>query len=239
MCEYICVVSSDLPHPTLQKLSDSFKIVVLPRDNTIAAPVSSHPDMILSVVDHKLIFPRSYCGSYPAAIQLISSLSGYELVLSDAPRSAEYPLDTSLNAAVGDRYVICRKKSCAPELLSHAAKNGYDIIDVKQGYSGCSCIVTPRGVITSDIGIHTALNGQGIESILVSNHGISLPGYDVGFIGGCGGFCDGTLYFLGNISSLPCSDPISHFARERGYNIVCLSDDPLTDYGGIKFIKIK
>lgn len=220
-------------------LEHRFDVVKLPPDATLASPVSSHPDMILSHIGGRLIFPRSYYAAHPSVIEKIVSDCGLDPIPSDAPRSAEYPFDVSLNAAVGDNFIICRERSASHELLAAARELRYHIVNVRQGYAGCSCIVAGDAMITSDKGISTASDAFGIGSLYVSNKGILLPGYDIGFIGGCAGFFDGTLYFLGNIDSVECSGAIRIFAAENGYSIVCLADSPLTDYGGIKFFRKK
>lgn len=235
----ICVISQNVPAYMIHKLERHFDVVKLPPDTSIAPPVSSHPDMLLSLIGSRLIFPKSYYSDYPSVIDKIISECGFDPIPSDAVRSAEYPFDVSLNATVVDNFVICRESSSAHELLSAARELGYPIVNVRQGYAGCSCIVAGDVLITSDNGIATASEKLGIESLYVSNKGISLPEYDVGFIGGCGGFYNGTLYFLGNIDSVECSDTIRKFASEKGITIVCLSDSQLTDYGGIKFFTKK
>ncbi len=232
MKNHLAVISETVPRHMADKLAERFDILRLPPDRTIAPPVSSHPDMIISQIGETFIIPQSYYEAYPYITEQISDCSGLSLTRSCAPRSAGYPLDVSLNAAVGDDLVICRKDTCAPEILSAAGSLGYRIVNVKQGYAGCSCIVTPAGVITSDKGIFSAMCGN---SVYVPNNGILLPGYDIGFIGGCGGFCDGVLYFFGDIMSAAAGETVTEFARHHGYEVVPLSPDPLTDYGGIKF----
>lgn len=233
----ICVISQTVPDKITRELERRFDVIKLPPDSTIGYPISSHPDMILSQIGNRLLFPQSYYKNYPSVIEKIVSSCGLDPVASDEARSAEYPFDVSLNAAVGDYFIICRQQSASPKLISAARELGYRIVNVRQGYAGCSCIISENTVITSDKGISEAIGKLGLKSLYVSNCGIVLPGYDVGFIGGSGGFFDGTLYFLGNIDSVECGKAIRDFADARGYNVVCLSDDPLTDHGGIKFFK--
>ena len=74
-------------------------------------------------------------------------------------------------------------------------------------------------MLTSDAGIHKTLIERGIESFYVDKSGISLPGYDVGFIGGCGGYYDGTLYFFGRLDSVECGRDVRRFAKIHGYEV--------------------
>ncbi len=233
MKKNICFVSCLLPQSVQDELARDFHVIPLTSDPRLPSSVASHPDMILSVIGENLILPRSY---YEENCDLFDSVReiGYSIVLSDAPRSQVYPADVGLNVAVGKDFIICRTDSTATEVLDAAKESGMDIINVKQGYAGCSCIVTDSAVLTSDIGIHRALAEHGIDSTYVDKSGISLPGYDVGFIGGCGGFYDGVLYFFGSIDSVECGKVIREFAALHGYEIREPGREKLTDYGGMK-----
>ena len=238
MNEYFAVVSGEISQDELAALESEFTVIPLPADEAIDAPVRSHPDMILCVIGSTLVTHRVYYGTHRASIERIAEFGGLHVVTSDNPRGEIYPLDVGFNAAVTRSHVICNAKATCPEILSAAREHGLEILHVSQGYTACSCIVTDDVLITSDSGIHSACQRAGIESCLVSNHGISLPGYDVGFIGGSGGYENHTLYFYGSISEKECERDIKSIADSHGYNIKCLSDKPLVDRGGIKFIKL-
>lgn len=237
MKKNICFISCLVPQGMQNELARDFFVVPLPPDPLLDSPVASHPDMIMSVIGENIVLPRTYYEANHDLFHKVSTL-GYQVTLSDAPRSKKYPSDVGLNAAVGEDYIICRSESTSPELLECAKIAGKKIIDVKQGYAGCSCIVTDRAVLTSDTGIHRALTDQGIDSTYVDKDGISLPGYDVGFIGGCGGYHDGTLYFFGSLNSIACGNSVKEFAKSHEYKIRELSETKLTDYGGIKILYV-
>lgn len=234
----ICLVSCEMPKEMQDYLSREYCVISLPADPLLDSPVASHPDMILSVIGRNLILPRSYVDANRELINQILAESGYSVILSDAPRSKRYPADVGMNVAVGKDYIICRADSTATEVFEVAKAAGKDIISVKQGYAGCSCIVTDAAVLTSDAGIHKTLIERGLESFYVDKSGISLPGYDVGFIGGCGGYHDGTLYFFGSLNSIACGNSVKEFAKSHGYKIRELSGDKLTDYGGMKILYV-
>ena len=235
MKKNICFISCAVPQAMQEELARDFFVVPLPPDPSLDSPVASHPDMILSVIGENIIIPRAYFEANRALFDQAAAL-GYQITLSDAPRSPKYPEDVGLNAAVGEDYIICRADSTAPELLECAKLAGKKVIDVKQGYAGCSCIVTDKAVLTSDIGIHRSLTEHSIASTYVDKDGISLPGYDVGFIGGSGGFFGGTLYFFGSLDSVPCGADAKNFAEQHGYKVCELSETKLTDYGGMKIL---
>ena len=230
------VVSSLLPENIKTSLSGFADVFSLAPDDSVAAPVNTHPDMILSIIGSKAFLPKEYAEKNPELCSVMTD-AGLETVLCGGERSSVYPHDTALNCAVGDGFIITRVKSTDKAILDCARQMNYDIIGVNQGYAGCSSVICGDSVITSDKGIFAAVKKIGRECLFVTNENIRLPGYDVGFIGGCGGFHDGVLYFFGNIDSVPCGKAIREFASREKIGVVCLSDDTLTDYGGIKFLK--
>ena len=177
------------------------------------------------MVGERIFFPKSYAERYPSIVEKISLLSGFVPVLSTSPRGKKYPLDVSLNTAVIGNTLLCRRASASSELLKYAQSIGMTVLDTKQGYAGCSCLVCENHVYTGDRGIFALLKKHGIGCTLVSED-IVLAGYDCGFIGGCGGYFAGKTYLYG---SLHVEYP----------NSVDLTDGKLHDYGGIKFLPIK
>ena len=233
---HVCVISSEMPREMRDSLSRDFDVFALPADPLLDKPVHCHPDMLLCAIGDKLILPRGYYEDNRELVENIAEAGWYNVISSGAPRSATYPGDVGMNAAVGDGFIICRAESTAPEIIKAAEEAGLEIIPVKQGYAGCSCIVTDTAVLTSDEGIHKALLSRGIESFYVDKSGISLPGYDVGFIGGCGGYADGVLYFCGSLDSVACGSEVRRFADMHGYAIRELAGSELTDFGGVKIL---
>lgn len=231
----ICLVSENLWTEAKNVLSSEFNVFSLPADTTIAPPVSSHPDMLICKIGDRIILPQSYYEANKTFINQIAESADCKIVLSAAARGSIYPTDVGMNVAVGDEFIICRPKSTAPEILEIAKEIGLDIIPIKQGYAGCSCIVCKNVVLTSDIGIHSVLTERGIDSTYVDKSGISLPGYDVGFIGGCGGFYNGVLYFFGSPLSARCGSEVRKFAKTHGFEVRELTKEKMTDYGGMKF----
>lgn len=232
----LCLCSSLLPETAVQRLESEFCVILLPPDHSIAEPVSCHPDMICSVIDSTIFFHSSYAETYPDIIAAVTRKSGLRPVLTNEERSNRYPNDIALNAAVLNRAVLCREVHTSPALLETARRSGRSVINVKQGYAACSCIVCGESVITSDRGIQKALAAIGTDCVYIAPDGILLPGYSGGFIGGSGGYADGKIYLTGNLSWISDGVVLRDFADQRRFEIICLTNDPLTDYGGLKFI---
>ena len=173
--------------------------------------------------------------------RLARALSGlYNVVLCGDDIVAAYPGNVALNAAAVGKYVLARTASLAPEVRDHCAAHGYQLINVRQGYAKCSCaIVSDNAIITADKGIYNSLKETNIEVLLIEEGRVALEGADYGFIGGASGLdiCESkrTLYFSGNITRHPDYERIKAFCDDRDTVIVPLTDDVLTDIGGMIF----
>lgn len=234
MTRTFCVISQEVPSAMQEELRKSFDdVLLLPPDSDLAKPVRCHPDMIFVALDGRMFLSRRYYDENAAVINKITQLGGLEVSPTDVLRNKRYPNDVAFNIAVWHDAVICRPDVTCPALLSFAEKRGYHVVPVKQGYTGCSCLATDTAVLTFDRGIADILEHSGIPVLLLDGGGVSLPGYDCGFLGGATGFHDGTIYLYGSADTLPCSAEL----KSAGYPIVSLSQGIVTDYGGIKIFK--
>jgi len=248
----LAVAAGDISQPELETMRGFFSnIVALPQDSLISPAVSHHPDMNFSIICGTLISHAEYYKSAEEEISSICRLGGFKLTLSHMERNPLYPYDIGFNALVLPHagVVMGNKKYLAPELISAAEEHNMAVINVKQGYAACSCLVIPADesgaetVCTSDRGIASACESHGIDTVLLpptTECGISLPGYSCGFIGGCGG-CSvktGQAFLYGSPKYHPQLSPLWDTLSRRNYTIVSLSDTPLTDRGGIKIIEL-
>ena len=73
-------------------------------------------------------------------------------------------------------------------MLEFAENEGLNVINVNQGYSGCSvCVINDSAIITDDESIFTAAQNFLNDVLLIQKGSIRLNGYNYGFIGGCCG----------------------------------------------------
>ena len=235
----ICVTDRRLPEDTLSSLRTlGDEIVLLPSDPRLPLPTACHTDLNLFLFDGVLIARREY--------EDVSGIPGYiarlarrELILSDLSAGDVYPEDTGLCACVAGECLICREVSTDPLILIEAKKHGMKIVNVRQGYAGCSCAVTADGcIITSDPGIFREFRHNGGDGLLICPGHVVLPGYDTGFIGGCSGLRGDTLFFAGDISTHPDADDIKDFCAVHRTEIKSLGDagTPLFDCGKLIFL---
>ena len=151
-----------------------------------------------------------------------------------------YPMNVPLNAAVIGKRVIARIASLDEKVKQYCAEHGYELINVNQGYTKCSCaVVDDNALITADKGIYHSLKGLKYDVLLIEEGRVKLEGADHGFIGGASGLDvhkgGRTLYFSGNIALHPDHIRIKEFCRKHHTLIVSLTNDELIDIGGMIF----
>ena len=213
-------------------------VVFLPPDPLLASPVASHADMLLFSIGDALLTHRRYYDIARPFIDRILSCTGLRLVLTDCPRSAEYPLDIALNALLCGKYLFGRLDALAPELLTLAAVHEITPVSVKQGYAGCSGLVIGDTLLTADPSLQKGAAAHGIPFLSVPDRGILLPGYDHGFFGGCGGVWEQYIFLCGTPNPILYAPVYAHAAR-LDMEILPLGDGPLYDCGGIRFFSLR
>ena len=144
-----------------------------------------------------------------------------------------YPLDIRYNAACTGKYFIHNLKYTDSDLLKKAESEGLILINVKQGYSKCNIVtVDENSIITSDKGIASSCDSI-MDVLLISEGNISLPGFNTGFIGGCSGKLNDTIFFNGDLSKHPDFIKIKDYIENRGLKCLWFKGTPLTDIGSI------
>lgn len=122
-----------------------------------------------------------------------------------------------------------------------------NFVDVRQGYTRCMCLpVDNESFITSDEDIAKRLDLTGAKVLCIRPGHIDLPGFNYGFIGGCGGHVyeqikgsDGSvryqraMVFNGNLADHPDCEAITSFIKQRNIKPVYFDSYPLCDVGSI------
>ena len=231
------IVDNRISKKCINTLGESgFSILTLPSFPRLPSPVSAHPDMLLFFAGNTVFCHKEYLETASRELEVISGM-GYKISVSDEKMSESYPEDILFNAlSIGGR-LYCKADSVSRLILDFTRENGIEIRNVKQGYAKCSvCAVSESAAITSDTGLCKAMRADGIDVLLISAGGISLSGYDTGFIGGCSGTDGRRIYFSGNIALHPDGKAIAEFCEKHGKEPVSLSDEPLYDIGTMFFI---
>ena len=189
-----------------------------------------HADLQCLILDNTA-FVLKHCQ------RLSEALSGrYQVIRCGEHFNGSYPDNVCLSAVKLADQLICRVSSLDHKVKEYCRKHRYELINVNQGYAKCSCAqVCENAIITADNSIINALNDKKPEVLPIGKGSIRLNGAEYGFIGGASGYDSKThtLYFCGDISRHPDYDNIKLFCKKNNTQIVSLSNDELTDIGGI------
>ena len=218
-------------------LIDGFTLIKTPPSKRLSAPVSSHPDMLMFYHRGNIISSADYCEDAPYVFSDIRELTeNVRFTFTSDVFERDYPRDAIFNALVARDRIFIKADTASEAICDYARGAGLKIVPIKQGYPACTTLVFGNSAITADRGMERALLSEGFKVTLIDDGGIALPPYEYGFIGGCAGVYQDTVYFLGNIELHPNAEKIKDAINSEGYKIRSLSSLPLTDLGRIIFI---
>ena len=160
---------------------------------------------------------------------------GFEIIKGKTSLDCHYPDDSAYNVCIVGKKCFLNKNVCDKTLFDILTSEGYEILNVKQGYTKCSvCPVDENSIITADVSIAKEAKKHGMDVLLISNDGIELSGYNNGFFGGCCGLgAEDILLINGNIDVFSAGKSIKDFLNKKGIRVKSLKKGPLTDIGSI------
>lgn len=192
-------------------------------------PVNSHADLqMLHLCKNRIILSTEHLFSG-------ESDKKFDICRTRAELGNVYPKDVILNCKIVGKHIFLNKKTIAKEILEFAYNNDMTVINVNQGYTGCSIVaINESAIITDDESIFTAAGNFLNDVLFISKGSIRLKGYDYGFIGGCcGKIASDKLAVNGRTESHKDFNKIIDFIQRHNVQIVELTDTVLTDIGGI------
>ncbi len=211
------------------EMKEELKIYGVPIINSVPEKLheglKGHPDILI----HQLPSGEVVCSR--ESLPLYSLFMDFNFIPCENP-IGDYPYDIGLNGVRIKNYFVHNTKYTDPVLLNFYRENGYEIIDVKQGYTKCSTVVGDDFIITSDRTIYSALKDR-VDSLLIDHKQVKLKGFNYGFIGGASGFINGELVFTGRLNNHSSEREVLEFLQSRNIKIRYLSNRPIEDYGSI------
>ncbi|HWT76745.1 MAG TPA: radical SAM protein [Mobilitalea sp.] len=204
-------------------------VVLVPKDNRFDLRISSHPDLVISIIDDTLIIDEN---AHSNIYKQLDAL-GVPYVIGNSRLAAVYPEDVTYNAVITKDFLIHNFDYTNPLLLLHSKYKHKKLIPVKQGYTKCSTAVVDNDIIiTSDQGIYNAAKDF-INILLIQPGHVFLEGYDFGFLGGASGSFEDTVVFHGDLSKHPDFLRIKSFVEAAQKELVYFKEFPLADIGSI------
>lgn len=225
------LVAENFPEESAEKLKKYGEVVRTRANTRVLRGLDTHPDILVHPLPSgDLVVDRDNFGYYEEII------GDKKIIPSHSSLTGKYPGDILLNAFAFKKIFIHNLKHTDQVILDYYKNRGYELVNIKQGYAKCSCLVTEDFVITSDGGIYESL--RDLIPIYKIDHGqIKLQNFNYGFIGGASGVLGKKIFFTGDLSHHSSYEEILKIINEYDYEIEILSKDPIEDYGTIFFIK--
>lgn len=227
----LIIADKRLPDEARKSLSAYGDLLLLTTQGIVYDAISGHPDIFFCKIHDTL------CVSPGLQDDIYEKLTSSGITYLTGERAAgnKYPASAAYNLAIAGNTAIHNFRITDTKL--DAMLSTYKKISVNQGYSRCNVIPLDDGsLITCDAGIHEAVKAHGLNSLFVTSHNIILGGFPNGFIGGCCGIHQKTVFFAGKLSWHPQAKAIEDFIDDAGFTIVELYDGPLFDGGSIIFL---
>ncbi|MCL1834029.1 MAG: hypothetical protein FWG49_05945 [Leptospirales bacterium] len=209
-----------------------FRVIAVTLTDLVDKPISGHPDIQMFLHEKNLFVHPDIDKNF------IVSIERYVNIIQCSTKlKKNYPDDIPYNMALVGNFAIHKKNFTDSTIQDYFFNNGITIVDTKQGYTKCSTlIVNDNSIITSDRSIADAAKSVGIETLLISNNYIGLPGYNHGFIGGASGSYGNTIYLTGSIDHHPNRDEIESFIAYKNMRLKILSSKEIIDAGSLFFV---
>ncbi len=223
------LVNEHFPAEFCGELSRFGAVLPVPCFPALDFPVSAHPDMLAARVGGTL-----FVHAENMALCALLSEHGIHFRTVSAKAGKAYPADVALNLFTVGKLLFACEKHASAEVLAFARENGYEVVNVRQGYAKCSTMILDNAIVTADAGIYKAAKAHGVAALLISPAHVGIEKYDTGFIGGASGtLCAGKVCVFGSLNSHPDGEKIRAFALAHGVEVADLGAGSLFDYGGL------
>ncbi len=214
-----------------------YKLISINKSQNVYPEISSHVDIFTTKIGDNLIVEKS---KYEDLLFLIKN-SEYNIISGKEKVGINYPEDIKYNVCIVGKYAIHNFKYTDKNVLRLLKDNGYELINVEQGYSNCSiAVIDDNSVITSDKKIAEKLKANNI-SVLLLDYVPDIKLKDeynnysnmTGFIGGAIGRIGNSIIIFGDLNKIDKEEKIRKFITDRKLKIIDFKGLDVIDYGGI------
>ena len=224
------LVAENFPEKAAEKLKKYGEVIRTKANKNVLKGLDTHPDILVHPLSSgDLVVYRDNIEYYKEIFK------DKNVIPSSSKLSAKYPGDIHLNAFAFKKIFIHNLKHTDQAILDYYKNRGYELVNIKQGYAKCSCLVTEDFVITSDGGIYETLKDL-IPIYKIDHEQIKLQNLNYGFIGGASGVLGKKIFFTGDFSHHSSHEEILKIINKYDYELEILSKDPIEDFGSIYFI---
>jgi hypothetical protein len=214
-----------------------YRLVNIEESNNVYAEISSHVDIFTTKIGDTLVVEKS---KYEDLLFMLKD-SEYNIICGKDEVGINYPDDIKYNVCIVGNYAIHNFKYTDKTVLKMLKENGYELIDVEQGYTNCSiAVIDDSSVITTDKKIAEKLIANNI-SVLFLDYTPDIKLKDEygnyssmnGFIGGAIGKVDNNIIIFGDLEKIDKDNKIRDYIKVRNLNIIDFKGLDVIDYGGL------
>ena len=214
-----------------------YKLVPIETSNNVYAEISSHVDIFTTKIGDTLIVEKS---KYDDLVFMLKDTE-YNIISGKENVEMKYPNDIKYNVCIIGNYAVHNFKYTDKVVLKELKENGYELINVEQGYTNCSvAVIDESSVITTDRKIAEKLIANNI-SVLLLDYTPDIKLKDEygnysnmnGFIGGAIGRVDNNIIVFGDLNKIDRENKIRYFIKIRNLKLIDFKDLDVIDYGGI------
>lgn len=210
------------------------KPIKVPKCSTVYNAICGHPDIQLCILnkDKPLLLVNK---NLPKEFKktLLDFNINYIETINDI--FSPYPNNIALNALITNEYFIHKLSNTDYNLKTYMCKENKTFIDVKQGYTKCSCLqLTDNAIITNDFNILKTLSKLNFDILHLPYGDIELQDFEYGFIGGVGGMISkNKLALFGSLDHYKYGEEVKEFLKKHNITPIYLRDSKLYDRGSL------
>lgn len=227
----LAIVDYRLPSEAILRLQEYANIHHFNAKSLTFDAVDGHPDIFIFQADNQLVVAPN---TPHATIDILNKHSipfhfGQKRVGFDVFSSTGY------NCLITNDLFFHKSGVSDSEILKLCGNR--EQINLPQPFTRCSLFsFGDNHFITSDRGIQKVLEVNKFSNCFVDPSEILLPPYKNGFIGGCLGIYDKTVFLSGSINYLKDGLLLKNFIESKGYQLVELYNGAVLDVGGLFFV---
>ncbi|MDD4847888.1 MAG: hypothetical protein PHR53_03870 [Bacteroidales bacterium] len=226
------LADSRMPNEAKMELEKTGNVLWIQEEQKVYSAISCHPDIYFCQVHQTMIAAKNA----PQNIVETMMKNGCNIELGHLNIGHQYPETARYNSVVTNDLIIRNLKIENSDLEKFYDQR--EIIHVAQGYTRCNLIhLKDNAFLTSDRGIEKELKKRGMDILWVQPEEIILPSVNHGFIGGCCGVFNNTLFLIGSLNFHQQKEEIHSFITKYNMKIKELYQGALWDGGGIFFVE--
>ena len=208
-----------------------YNLVEIKKSLNVYEEISSHVDIFVCKIGKEIIVEPT---QYENLSKQIKVEKGNSYI------AEKYPEDIKYNVCIMGKKAIHKLDYTDSKIKEKLIKNGYELINTKQGYTNCSiAVIDDNSAIVTDKGLSKILEEQKIDVLYLENNlDIKLLkqkeySNKKGFIGGAIAKIEDNIIIFGDLNKIDKKGQIRNFILKRNLKIIEFKNQDVIDYGGI------